>query len=274
MLRTLLTLVWLCLAGLVATNAAAQPVCTPLPPGCPMTVSPSDSFTIASACLCESTQFYDDVRTRIATETFDQILPPSYETPGLYSETLLDEVLAWGLDGTRTAEKDEIVFFASLRKASAHGMLGDHRLVRGLNASFDPLLADPIREGLEQLDSRSCAASPETVCTVDGDCGAGDSCVAARVAPGTPTGNEPFGAVQEYRRGEQALTVALERLGVTDFESLDASGGDCGSVGCATRLLLRLGAMKARAQEVRPDRSRDCAAARPPTSAPWRCARA
>ncbi len=249
---TLLAL--LALGALQVAPAAAQLDCSAVTPGlCSGSLATGAPLAEAEACLCRATPFFEDVRTQITDKNFSQILPTVYEAtePSRYSDALLEQVLAWAEDGAPSPEKNAVLYEAALRQASAHGMFGDERLVSGLNASFDPLLVDPIREGLGRLDSRVCTVNPQTLCTVDADCPAADTCTARRVEGGP---DAAFGAVQEYRRAERSLARVVERVGADGFQELDEAAGPCGSVGCATRLLFRLGAMKARAQQERADR--------------------
>lgn len=233
-------------------RSRAEVSCSPLDT---CSASPTDAES-AKQCLCVATRFFDDVAAVVALPftAFDQILPPLYEgSAGKYSDALLDEVIAWAASATGTDPllRDELLYEASFRKASAHGMFGDDALFRGLDPRSGGVQPDRvIAESRQRLDSRVCHAAVPTdeVCNTDADCAPGETCRARRFGPAAPRG-----AVQEYRRAEQALVFAIQRLGVDRFRQLDELQPRCLGSGCAARLLVRLGAMKARAQAERVD---------------------
>lgn len=247
----------------IAGQASAVLTCPVSIPTCsPLTSDPSSAN--AANCLCASTSFFDsNIRSTVGGAgftTFDQVLPPSYSSPAPagYDETKVDEVILWALDAPRSDEKDALLYEATLRKASAHGVFGDDRLIRGLDPTYGGVdAAQSIIVSRENLDSRVChlpgpppsqASTPGVVCNVDADCSTGQVCLAKRFSA-----NGTFGAVQEYRRGERAVDTAIQHLGVARFRGLDESGSLCAGAGCAARLLLHLGSQKARAQAERID---------------------
>ncbi len=209
----------------------------------------------AIQCMCQATRFLEEARSEIGDPGFtgfDDVLPSDYEITGKYSESLLDSVLEFALSAPRTLAKDELLYEASFRKASAHGMFGDDSLLRGLDprSGGGGVSAEQvIGTSRKRLDSRACHDSTGipvptgNACATDGDCASGELCLAERFGA-----EGPFGAVQEYRRAEQALMDAIRVLGVERFRQLDDDKPRCLGIGCAARLLVRLGSQKARAQ--------------------------
>ncbi len=274
------TVTWaLMLVCLLRSLPAMAQVCTGV--GMPLVCDNDfqEEPDVASACLsqwgasfAEDDNAYAKVKSLGATGHLtctpgvcdpEDVLPLSYESPDTvssgYRYGCVEQILRFARESwpLSTDRGGRLLYEASFRKASAHGMFGDDRLVRGLNLALDPdqstLLNDPIKDGLLHLDSRVCqsASSPsvltgsETLCQTLRDCGVNEICAPARFGD-LQAGL--FGAVQEYRRAEQTLVEAIRDLGLARFRAYDLEDPRCGAVGCAARLLIRLGALRARAQ--------------------------
>ncbi len=267
------------LSAVLPARVVAQAVCTGV--GMPLVCDNDfqEEPDVASACLsqwgasfAEDDNAYAKVKSSGATGHLtctpgvcdpEDVLPLSYESPDTvssgYRYGCVEQILRFARESwpLSTDRGGRLLYEASFRKASAHGMFGDDRLVRGLNLALDPdqstLLNDPIKDGLLHLDSRVCqsASSPsvltgsETLCQTLRDCGVNEICAPARFGD-LQAGL--FGAVQEYRRAEQTLVEAIRDLGLARFRAYDLEDPRCGAVGCAARLLIRLGALRARAQ--------------------------
>jgi hypothetical protein len=224
----------------------------------------------ARSCLDSATLFASNVGTAISDEgasgsftrdlgtSESAVLDLAHESP-TFSRECVDAVIAFASNSARIAgeEAGELLFDAAFLGASAHGMLGDDQLVRGLHYAFDPsqaVLSHPHDEAVRHLDSRVCAPSDtshplsvgDVLCETDADCTAGTVCTAV------PTSNGLTGAVQEYRAGEGLLVDALGDLGPDRFRSYDlAATQTCQGQGCSARLLVRLGALRTQAQAER-----------------------
>lgn len=274
------------LAGMAALLCAV----TPLPARADCSAAPAQfecdfqgQVSNAATCLsqwaatfAEGTNVYDNVKAAGAGGSLtcspfscdpEDVMPLSYESPAsivsAYRSSCVDEILDFSR-GPGVVDGDEggrLLYEASFRRASAHGMFGDDRLVRALNLALDPgqsFLNDPIKDSLLMLDSRVCQdpANPaplggsEPLCRSNRDCLVGKVCAPARFDDAA-TGL--FGAIQEYRRAEQTLLEAVRDLGEARFRAYDLEGSACGGVGCAAKLLVRLGALRARAQAERID---------------------
>ncbi len=329
----------------------------------PTQIAAANDVCEAYRCLLGASAFMSDPKGRILSgaATFDEILPALYEVGSdskgyTYSETRVNSVLAWANSRRAAGRADvclaeQLQYEASFRKASAHGMFGDDRLLRALDPVFvrglTAISNDPHVPPLLLLDSRACrnAANPSKggdLCNTDADCEDGETCEPCRFAgdhschfeetprvatcvqddppdavigdnacpmlprnrcnsaadcpsgvrcispsiPPIPAGSalppgeceraheaciscgesgslqcesdcnltgatnaRAYGAIQEYRRGEQALVEAAKELGFDRFRQIDVASGCRG--GCAGALLLHFGAMKMRAQAQR-----------------------
>ncbi len=241
--------------------AEARAQCAPIP---------LDNAGAAQACLDGATQFFADSAAAFPNASspglgftdFSDLLPPDYESAGKYSETEVDQVIQWAIASSRVEANDVILYEAALRQASAHGMWADEALLRGLDpnsgggAAVSP--EEVTSSALQRLDSRVCQGdiSPPvvttTLCSSDRSCsGSAPVCAPRGYSFGGDPLLGPFGAIQEYRRAEQALLVAIQTLGITRFREIDESQPLCLDLPCASRLLVRIGAMKARAQAER-----------------------
>jgi hypothetical protein len=257
------------LIGALAATQTARAAC-----GAPAYDTPGfSSWTPASLgeahdCLYEYTRFFDEARSTIDDPNFgtgdpvtgkdyDDLLPTEYELSGRYSDAVVGRVIDAAISAERGDFSDVLLYEASLRRASAHGMFGDDALLRGLDPGFDGDVLDSqwVAEAIRRLDSRSCHDSLGTdvakPCVSRMDCSgvAGETqCLPSRFSSAIANGVGVHGAVQEYRRAEQAILRAIETLGIERFQEIDDTPPLCLGSGCAARLLLRLSAMKSRAQ--------------------------